>query len=334
MRLPARFLARPPARLIAPALMLAAAACGDGGGAAGGGEKASSAPKVDPARLIAGEVRAPEGVDLTGAKALACLTPQETCAQEAEAPVTIADGVGRFELIVPVAGDYHVMVWKDVDGDGSPNPGDLVAFAHNMDPVASGQRLTAMTALVKSDRETETNLGGEPMGSPAELQAAAAAVRAANLTGRWSQSSTGTELVWGPEIKFQAASATVGFGTNLGGTFGAGSPTNTTIVYSYKPMQVSRSMTLDIRPDGAFHWTATQQRRQGKCRDVRQEKFGRVVVTGDQLTFVVVDARQSCGGGAPERLEAKPETFTLSRQGQAFRLTADKGVNWTFNPAG
>lgn len=320
--------------LIAAGLGLSA--CGDaapGGPDARGPGKAAVA-KVDPARIITGMVRAPEGVDLTGAKAMACLAPRETCAQEAEAPLTIENGVGRFELIVPVVGDYHVMVWKDVDGDTTPNTGDIVAFAHNMEAVASGQRLTEMTTVVKSDSVTETNFGGEPMGAQAELQAAAAAVRAANLTGRWSQSSTGSELVWGPEIKFQAANATVGFGTNLGGTFGAGSPTNTTIVYSYKPVQIRRTMTMDVRPDGSFHWVATQERRQGKCRNVRQEKRGRVTVTGDQLTLVVVDARQSCGGGAVERLEAKPETFTLARTGQAFRLTADKGVNWTFNTAG
>ena len=319
--------------VLAPALLLAA--CGEGGAPGLPGAKAekASAPKVDPALVISGVVNAPQGADLAGAKAMACLTPRETCAQEAEVELKVENGVGRYELIVPTAGDYHVMVWKDVNGDAQPNTGDLMAFAHNMEAVASGQRLTPMTAFVRAEGEMTTNPGGAPMGTQAELQTAAAAVRAANLSGRWSQSSTGSELVWGPEIKFQAANATTGFGTNLGGTFGAGSATNTTIVYSYKPVQIRRNMTLDVRPDGSFHWVATQERRQGKCRNIRQEKFGRVTMTGDQLTFVVSDARQSCGGGAPERLEAKPETFTLARQGQAFRLTADKGVNWTFNPA-
>lgn len=320
----------------ATASLLTLAACGDGGAPALPGAKAekASAAKVDPARVISGEVVPPQGVDMTGAKVLACLAPRETCAQEAEVALKIENGIGRFELVVPVVGDYHVMVWKDVDGDETPNPGDIVAFAHNMEAVASGQRLTAMDAVVKSEGVMDANLGGEPMGAQAELQAAAAAVRAANLSGHWGQVSNGSELVWGPEIKFQPAISTSGFGTNLGGTFGAGSATNTTIVYSYKPMQVRRTMTLDIRPDGGFHWVSTQERRQGKCRTVRQEKFGRVAMAGDQLTFVVSDARQSCGGGAFERLEAKPEVFTLTRTGQAFRLTADKGVNWTFNPAG
>jgi len=313
---------------------LGLSACGDAAPGAPGAKAPgkSAAARVDPARVISGVVLPPKDVDMTGAKVLACLTPRETCTQEAEAPLKIENGVGRFELIVPVVGDYHVMVWKDVDGDETPNPGDIVAFAHNMEAVASGQRLTDMDAVVKSEGLTDVNFGGEPMGVQAELQAAAAAVRTANLTGRWSQSSTGSELVWGPEIKFQPAISTSGFGTNLGGTFGAGSATNTTIVYSFKPMQVRRTMTMDVRPDGSFHWVATQERRQGKCRNVRQEKRGRVAVQGDQLTLVVVDARQSCGGGKVERLEAKPETFTLARQGTAFRLTADKGVNWTFNP--
>lgn len=328
-----------PALLLSSALIAAGlglSACGDAAPGAPGAKAPgkAAAARVDPTRVISGVVLPPKGVDMTGAKVLACLAPQETCAQEAEVPLTIENGVGRFELIVPVAGDYHVMAWKDVDGDETPNPGDIIAFAHNMEAVASGQRLTPMDAVVKSEGIMDANFGGEPMGVQAELQAAAAAVRAANLTGRWSQSSTGSELVWGPEIKFQPVISTSGFGTNLGGTFGSGSATNTTISYSFKPMQVRRTMTMDVRPDGSFHWVATQERRQGKCRNVRQEKRGRVAVQGDQLTLVVVDARQSCGGGAVERLEAKPETFTLARQGAAFRLTADKGVNWTFNPAG
>lgn len=88
-------------------------------------------------------------------------------------------------------------------------------------------------------------------------------------------------------------------------------------------------MSLNLRPDGSFHWMTTQQRRQGKCRSVRQEKFGRVRIEGDKLTFVVADSRQSCGG-APEMLEAKDETYTLDRSGGGFRLTGERGINWVF----
>lgn len=307
----------------------------DGGGTVKVAGKAKAGPsKVDPARVISGVVTVPDGVDLAGAQAVACLTPRETCAQEAQADVPVVDGVGQYRLIVPVSGDYHIMVWKDVDGDGAATTGDILAFANDMKAVPSGQRLTPMAAFVRADGEMINNPGGAPMGTEAELATAATAARAAGVAGRWSQSSSGTELVWGPEIKIQPAISTSGFGTNLGGTFGGGSPTNTTIVYSYKPVQIRRAMTLDIRPDGAFHWVATQERRQGECRAMRQEKFGRVAIEGDQLTFVVTDARQSCGGGRVKSFEPKPETFTLARAGGGFRLTADKGVNWSFSPAG
>lgn len=317
--------------VLAPALLLAA--CGEGGapGLTGAKAEKASAPKVDPALVISGVVNAPQGADLAGAKAMACLTPRETCAQEAEVELKVENGVGRFDLIVPVAGDYHVMVWKDVDGDAEPNTGDLMAFAHNMEAVASGQRLTPMTAFVRAEGEMTTNPGGAPMGTQAELQTAAAAVRAANLSGRWSQSSTGNELVWGPEIKFQAANATTGFGTNLGGTFGAGSATNTTIVYSYKPMNVRRNMSLNVQPDGSFTWTITLQRDMANCRSLRQEKSGRVVVRGDQATFTTTSARQACDGAALDDYRVEPETYTVVRNGRSFRLTGSQ-TNWSFSP--
>lgn len=306
------------------------AACGEAVSGTGGGTATPAAPQ-DGLR-ISGVVEGPRGHSLEGAIAMACLTPRETCRQEATAPVTVEGGVGRYDLAAPVAGDYHVMVWKDVNGNQAPDQGDVLAFANNMEAVPAGQRLTPMPAFVRAAGEMVTNPGGAPMGTGRDLAAAARAVEGARLIGRFSQRSTGTELVWGPEIKFQAAAATAGFGTNLGGTFGAGSQTNSTIVYSYKPAEVNRAMSLEVRPDGTFHWIATLERTQGDCRSVRQEKFGRLRVEGDQLTFVVADARQSCGGQAAERLEARDETYTLARSGGGLRLTGEHGVDWAFSP--
>src|SRR6218665_2798084 len=139
--------------MIRPVLVLSAllglAACGQGapGDRQGEAARTPDKPKVDPARVIRGEVTAPEGQTIDGATAMACLTPYETCLKEANAPVTVENGVGRFELVVPEAGDYHVTVWKDVNGDGALNTGDLVALAHNTDDFASGQRLTPMTTM-------------------------------------------------------------------------------------------------------------------------------------------------------------------------------------------
>lgn len=313
------------------AAMSLLAACGDNGSTGKAGAEKADKPRVDPMRVLTGSVAAPDGQSLDGALVIACLTPRETCAQEATGPLAVVEGQGQFALTVPQAGEYHLTIWKDVNGNETPDAGDILAFANNMEAVPSGQTLSPMTAFVRTDGPMTTNPGGRPMGTEADLAEAARMVRAGGVAGRWSQNSSGSELVWGPEIKFQAASATTGIGTNLGGTFGAGSATNTTITYSYKPVQVRRTMSLDIGPDGAFHWTAVQERRQGKCRSVRQEKFGRIRIEGDQLTFVVADGRQTCGG-APEALEAKDETYTLDRSGGGFRLTGERGVNWTFAP--
>lgn len=321
--------------VVAPASLAVFAmlsACGDGASSSGGEGGKATAPRVDPALVMTGSVEAPEGQGLDGALVIACLTPRETCAQEATGPLKVVDGRGEFALTVPQAGDYHLTIWKDVNGNETPDAGDILAFANNMEAVPSGQRLSPMTAFIRTDGAMTTNPGGRPMGTEAELAEAARMIRAGGVAGRWSQNSYGSELVWGPEIKFQAASATTGIGTNLGGTFGAGSATNTTITYSYKPVQVRRTMSLDVRPDGGFHWTAVQERRQGKCRSVRQEKFGRIRIEGDKLTFVVADGRQTCGG-APEALEAKDETYTLVRSGDGFRLTGERGVDWAFAPS-
>lgn len=189
-------------RASAVAALALVAACGDGGASADGASGKAGKPKVDPTRVISGVVEAPEGQSLEGANVIACLTPRETCLQEATGSLTLADGVGRYELVVPQAGEYHLMIWKDVNANEAPDVGDIIAFANNMDPVSSGQRLTPMRAFVRAEGEETANLGGNPMGAEADLAAAAQAIQTAGLAGGWSQNSTGSELVWGPEIKF------------------------------------------------------------------------------------------------------------------------------------
>ena len=319
--------------LFTSATLAALAACSgnDAQTGANGNEETADVLKVDPAMLISGTVTVPEGQSLDGAKAMACLTPQETCAQNAEVPVTIENGVGRYEIVVPQKGDYHVMIWKDVNGNATPDGGDLMAFANNMEAFPSGERLTPMTLFVRAAGHAKmtTNPGGFPYRLK-DPKAAAEAVKTAGIAGNWSQQSFGTELVWGPEIKFQAAGATAGFGTDLGGTFGAGSATNSTIVYSYKPVQVKRSMALDVAPDGTFHMTANMERRQGDCTPVRQEKFGYIRMEGGKMIFAVADARQTCGKGKAEKMKAEDETYTFSRKGNGFHLAGENGIDWTF----
>lgn len=281
-------------------------------------------------RTISGTVNAPAGQSLNGAVAIACLTPRATCAREATAPLTVSGGVGRYALNVPVDGDYHVFIWKDVNGNGAPDIGDIMAFANNMDAVPSGRQLTPMTAFVRRTEAMTTNTGGVPMEAPATVAAAGASGSAGAFAGRWTQRSSGTELVWGPEIKFQPSSATTGIGTNLGGTFGAGSATNTTITYSYRPMRMARSMTLEVQPDGAFDWSITTDRGEGACRPTRQRKSGRLSLQGDQATFNITDGSQNCGDQAWSSMPATTETYTLQRTSRGLRVTGTGGIDWTF----
>lgn len=280
-------------------------------------------------RTITGTVNAPAGESLNGAVAIACLTPRATCARQVTAPLTVSGGVGRYALNVPVDGDYHIFIWKDVNSNGAPDLGDIMAFANNMDAVPSGRQLTPMTAFVRRTEAMTTNTGGVPMDSPSTVAAAGAGGSAGALAGRWTQRSSGTELVWGPEIKFQASSATTGIGTNLGGTFGAGSATNTTIAYSYRPMRVERTMTLDVQPDGMFEWSITTNRDGASCA-VRQRKSGRLRIQGDKATFSVADASQDCSDGDWSAMEGSAESYALQRTARGFRLTGEGGVDWTF----
>ncbi|WP_106639099.1 hypothetical protein [Allosphingosinicella vermicomposti] len=320
--------------LVASVALAALSGCGgnDAQTTTNKSEEVAEAPKVDPALVIQGMVTAPDGHSLDGTKALACLTPQETCLKEAEVPVKVENGVGTYEIVVPQKGDYHVLMWKDVNENTSLDDGDLMAFANNMDAIPSGEKLTPLTLIVdpKGDKKVDRNPGGIPyrMGNPA---AAADAVKNAGIAGKWSQQSFGTELVWGPEIKFQAAIATGGFGTNLGGTFGAGSPTNTTITYSYKPVKVKRTTSLDVAPDGTFHMVAQMERRTGKCTPVREERFGHVRQEAGKTIFAVADVRQQCGKGKMEKLKIDKADYVFAAKDNGFTLSGDKGANLSFS---
>lgn len=168
------------------------------------------------------------------------------------------------------------------------------------------------------------------------LGSTAAAQGAPGLAGNWAQRSSGTELVLAPKFKLQP-SAAVGHGTNLGGSVGYGSMTNTTIVTELQPMSVSRAMRLEVASDGSFTWTIEKTQPDGKTCDktIRTEKRGKVTVAGGKAAFAVSGGAErwstTCGKSGQAAVGAAVETYDLTRNGAALTLKGSGGVNWTFN---
>ncbi len=165
----------------------------------------------------------------------------------------------------------------------------------------------------------------------------AASVYAASLdgiTGRWTQSSSGKELVLQSKIKLQP-NVSGGFGTSLGGSAGFGSMTKTTIVTEAVPAHVDRKMELTLSADGGFRWTIvrTEPVDAACTRTVRQDKQGKARLAGGSLVFDVAGGTESfeksCGGTGTTTLSAGREAYKITLE--AGRMTlADGASKWVF----
>lgn len=157
----------------------------------------------------------------------------------------------------------------------------------------------------------------------------------ATLAGNWSQSSRGKELVLVPRIKLQP-NVGVGTGTSLGGTVGYGSMTRTAVVTEPVPMEVTRSMTLAIAPDGRFEWTITRGHGEdGGCmRTSSQIKQGNVRSEGRDLVFAVTGGtenwRSSCGKQGSGKVAAASERYGMTLEGRTLQLVSGPS-RWTFS---
>lgn len=108
-----------------------------------------------------------------------------------------------------------------------------------------------------------------------------------DLTGSWSQQSRGQNLVLKPIVKLQPYGGSA-YGTNLGGSVGSGSATTTVVRPQPRPLQVKRSMSLTIAPDGGYVWTSTTERAEATCTVVtRRETRGRATVRNGEAVFQV-----------------------------------------------
>lgn len=258
--------------------------------------------------------------NLQGTKVVACSVPFQECKTKVETPVNpTTSGSGSFTLELPSPGPYQILAWKDVDGDGTSSAGDWLVAANDGNAITAPKMALSMkmfkvsTGLVKEAASNE-------------------AVPA--LAGSWSQRSTTKELVLASKIKFQPSMAT-GYGTNLGGTFGPGSATNTTLVTESTSVNVQRQMNLQIKADGSFRWAITKSQPEGGCtKTIKQEKLGRVLTKGNQVTFVITAGDESwsspCGKSGTGRTPRIQETYTFSKNGASLSLKGGGGVNWTF----
>ena len=264
---------------------------------------------------LQGTVTAPRGVSVEGSTVIACSVPYQECKTQISGPVG-ADG--RFSLSMPNKGPYQVLAMLDRDGDGN---GEYLAVAQD------AAAITAPAANIDM-----------AMSAPGRAQKAAANSNAdvPQFAGVWTQSSTTTELVLGSSIKqIASAAVTPGYGTDLGGTFGAGSATNSVIVTESKPVPVNRRMNLNVAPDGTYRWTITKSMPEGGCtKTIKQEKVGRILTQGSQITFATNSGTESwsssCGGGGSSKIGKSHETYDYRRNGNMLTVSGSGGVRWDF----
>lgn len=294
------------------ALLLTSTAC----------DAKSAGPAAAPQEhRISGHVTADDSKALPGAKVVACSVPYQECKVKVEAPLKkVMDGIYAYELELPGPGPYQVVAWKDTDGDGDANPGDWVGLARN------GAGVSAPTGLM---RIKMARIDGD------QAQARASNGDVPALAGNWTQFSTSQELVLASKIKLQPSMAT-GYGTNLGGTFGPGSATNTTIVTESTPVTVRRTMNLAIRADGTFSWKISKSQPDGsRCtKTIDQLKTGRVTTSAGKITFNILEGsdswRSSCGKSGQGAIRASSETYSYSASGGTLAIKGPGGVNWSF----
>lgn len=270
---------------------------------------------------IRGIVTEPDGANLAGAKVVACSVPYQDCTTKIEAPlIRLQDGLFSYVLKTPGAGPWQVVAWQDSDGDGDASPGDWVGVARDGAGILAPATVLriGMKRVEGDQRQARANNSDIP-----------------KLAGAWSQSSSAQELVLTSKIKLQPSLAT-GYGTNLGGTFGPGSATNTTIVTESTPMLVHRAMNLEIRSDGTFRWKIAKVQPDGThcIKTIDQVKEGSVTTIGGSITFKIQSGtdewRSSCGKSGQSAMRASSETYSYSTVAGALVIKGPGGVNWTF----
>ncbi|RZJ18304.1 MAG: hypothetical protein EON91_05835 [Brevundimonas sp.] len=158
--------------------------------------------------------------------------------------------------------------------------------------------------------------------------------QATGLTGGWVHTGTQQELVIRSSIQFRSYSMPGDF--NMGGTFGAGSPSNTVISTTPTPTRVTREMALIVREDGRFSWITEKSYPESATCDVRvrQEKLGQVTMSGSSATFNITKGSERAGRSCNDEVSEsdrsnQTETYRVTRSGSTLRIS-DGTVTWTF----
>ena len=166
--------------------------------------------------------------------------------------------------------------------------------------------------------------------------ASAARAQSGDLAGQWVHEGTQQELVIRSSIQQRAYSMPGDF--SLGGSMGAGSPTNTVISTTPTPTQVHREMALIVKEAGAFSWvTEKTWPESSRCSvTVRQEKLGEVSVQGSQATFAIREgfdrSSRSCNDRTSQSdRSGRTEIYQVRRSGSTLRIS-DGTTTWTFTP--
>jgi len=275
---------------------------------------------------VSGTVTAPVDAPLEGGKVVACSVPYQICKTKIETPLRRVTGANwAFELKLPNKGPWQLVAWKDSDGDDDASPGDYIGTMQNGgEVVAPPNAVRIAVKKVDGGASAARATGGGGAGNSGDAGA---------LAGSWSQSSAARELVLTSKIKLQPSIAT-GYGTNLGGTFGAGSATNTVIVTESASLPVRRQMTLVVQPNGSFTWKIDKSYTEGSCaKTVSQEKRGQLRAAGGKLTFSIQGGRESwssCGKSGSTAISPGSETYDYTLAGGSLKVTGSGGVNWVF----
>jgi len=166
---------------------------------------------------------------------------------------------------------------------------------------------------------------------------AASAHGQSSLAGRWVHTSVGQELVIRPQVKLTPYAAP-GYGTNLGGSAGHGSATNTVVTTEATPVRVEREMALNIAADGSFTWSVKKREDDGaSCvRTVQQQRRGRATFSAGYLVLAVSGGREafsrSCGGSGETPLPAVTERYRIELAGGEMVLSSGP-IRWRLERA-
>lgn len=172
----------------------------------------------------------------------------------------------------------------------------------------------------------------------ASISAVAANAGGAALSGRWTQASSGREIVLLPKIKLQP-NVGISHGTSLGGSVGYGSMTRTIVATEPTPMQVTRTMVLSIDEGGRFTWDIVKEHPEsldGECtKTTRTRRSGQVVLQGDKARFVIEAGTESweksCGGSGTAEIAPSEESYDAVLAPGQLTLTSGP-MRWLFTP--